>query len=209
MDQLNVISQTVEEYTEPIMTNPYVMAIVKISLILYAAKIAPNPPAFIQSLFENVFFKIAAISVILYFVENDFQLAIILAIIYVLGMNVLSGRGVFESFADFKNKAEIKSDSTLISPQSAIYPGCVDTKLADLLDMFNGDKAELQQAAQLSFQQLAYDFKDKPANEQLERIARATGLPYNMEINDENAPFIATLFVNYNATVNDTCRPPQ
>lgn len=209
MDQLNVLSQNVEQYTESVMGNPYVMAVLKISLILYAARIAPNPPAYLQTILENVFFKIAAIALILYFVEVDFQLALILAIIYVLGMNVLAGRGVFESFAEFKPKSEIKSDFTLISPQSMVYPGCVNVKLQDLLEMFNGDKAQLQQAAQLSFQQLMHSSKDKPAQEQLEKIARATGLPYNVEINDENAPFVATLFVNYNATVNDSCRPPQ
>lgn len=209
MDQLNVLSKNVEEYTETVMSNPYAMAVLKISLILYAARIAPNPPTYLQDLFKNVFFKIAAIALILYFVEVDFQLAIILAIIYVLGMNVLSGRGIFESFAEFKNKAEVKSDYTLITPKSMIYPGCVDVKVADLLAMFEGDRAELQQAAQLSFQQLMHAAKDKPTQEQLERIARATGLPYNVEINDENAPYVATLFVNYNATVNDSCRPPQ
>jgi len=209
MDQLNIISQSVEEYRESAMSNPYVMAILKISLILYAARIAPNPPEYLQTLFKNVFFKIAAIALILYFVEVDFQMALILAIIYVVGMNVLSGRGLLESFAEFKHKAEVESDYTLISPQHMLYPGCIDVKLDDLLAMFNGDKAQLQQAAQLSFQQLMYAAKDKPAEEQLERIARATGLPYNIEISDENAPFIATLFVNYNATVNDSCRPPQ
>lgn len=209
MDQVNVLSQKVEEYSESVMMNPYIMAVVKISLILYAARIAPNPPTYLQDLLENVFFKIGAIALILYFVELDFQLALILAIIYVLGMNVLSGRGVFESFGEFTPNAEVKGEYTLISPKAMVYPGCVDVKVADLLAMFDGDKAQLQQAAQLSFQQLAHSVKDKPAKEQLERIARATGLPYNVEINDENAPFVATLFVNYNATVNDTCRPPQ
>lgn len=209
MDQLSIISQNVEEYRESVMSNPYVMAVLKISLILYAARIAPNPPEYVQNVFKNVFFKIATIALILYFVEVDFQLALILAIIYVIGMNVLSGRGVFESFAEFKSNAYVKSDYTLISPQTMIYPGCTNVKLADLLAMFNGDHSQLQQAAQLSFQQLMHAAKDKPAEEQLQRIARATGLPYNIEINDENAPFIATLFVNYNATVNDSCSPPQ
>jgi hypothetical protein len=209
MDQLNVFTQNVEDYTETVMTNPYVMAVLKVSLILYAARIAPNPPQYLQDLLKNVFFKIGAIAMILYFVELDFQLALILAIIYVLGMNVLSGRGVFESFAEFKSNAEVKSEYTLISPQTMVYPGCANVKLTDLLAMFEGDKSQLQQAAQLTFQQLMFAAKDKPAQEQLERLARATGLPYNMDINDETAPYVATLFVNYNATVNDSCQPPQ
>lgn len=209
MDQVNMVTQSIQSYTEPVLRNPYVMAILKVSLILYAARIAPNPPSYLQALFENTFFKILAIFMIMVFVDVDFQLAIIFATIYVVTMNYLSGRKLLESFAPFDKDAKFDEAATLISPTGHIFPGCVNVKVDDLLSLFEGDSAQLQRAAQLSFQHLVSNLKDKPAKERLERIARATGLPYNLEINDTNAPYIATLLVNYNVEVNDSCRPFQ
>lgn len=209
MDQVTMIGESLQRYSEPVLKNPYVMAVLKVSLILYAAQIAPNPPAFLQTLFENTFFKIFAIFLIMVFVDVDFQLAILFATIYVITMNYLSGRQLLESFAPFDKDAKFDEVATLISPTGHIFPGCVDVKVDDLLKLFEGDSAQLQRAAQLSFQHLVSNMKDKSAKERLERIARATGLPYNLEINDKNAPYIATLLVNYNVEINESCRPFQ
>jgi hypothetical protein len=209
MDQLNQVTKTLQSYSEPVLRNPYVMAILKVSLILYAARIAPNPPVYLQRLFENTFFKIFAIFLIMIFVDVDFQLAILFATIYVITMNYLSGRKLLESFAPFDKDAKFDERATLISPTGHIFPSCVNVKVDDLLKLFEGDSAQLQRAAHLSFQHLVSNMKDTPAKERLERIARVTGLPSNLEINDANAPYVATLLVNYNVEVNESCRPPQ
>ena len=47
------------------------------------------------------------------------------------------------------------------------------------------------------------------AKDRLLKVAYYAGLPYNVEINDENAPWIATLLVNYNFIVSETCRAPK
>ena len=95
---LNDLSTKVEQTIRPVMTNPYVMAVLKVGLVLYAARIAPAPPALASQLFGNTFFKILAIFAIAYFAEVDFQLSILLAIVFVLGTNLLSGRKLLESF---------------------------------------------------------------------------------------------------------------
>ena len=71
--------------------NPYIMAVVKITLALYAAQLAPVAPVYLQNLFKNTFVKLFAIFLIIYLGEKDIQLAILIAIIYVFGMNLLSG----------------------------------------------------------------------------------------------------------------------
>ena len=37
------------------LSNPYVMAVIKVSLALYAAQLAPAAPAYLQNLFKNTF----------------------------------------------------------------------------------------------------------------------------------------------------------
>jgi len=71
----------------------------------------------------------------------------------------------------------------LISPKSHIYPGCLDVKIHQLITVF-GDINNL------------------------EKTARSLGVPFNIEMNDENAPLIATFFVDAGICITDTCKSP-
>jgi putative toxin-antitoxin system antitoxin component (TIGR02293 family) len=78
------------------------------------------------------------------------------------------------------------------------------------LDLFEGDNEKLQTAVQYSFRDLMKTSLNKPAKESLLKIAYATGLPYNLNLeSEEAAPYIATLLVNYGYKVSDMCNPPQ
>lgn len=224
---LQVAQDSVQQGLDRVLQNPYIMAVLKVALVLYAARIAPRLPNFIQDSFQNTFVKIIAIALLAYISEVDFQLAILLAIALVLGANLLSGRGVFESYVnlDPMNAGTYHSDISkytdllgkpaeinkfkLIQSLSDNYPGCNKITLNDLLSLFNGDKVKLQQTLEYAFQELHNSLPEGEAKEKLVRIARAAGLPYNVEFTDENAPLIATMLLNYGYKISDECQAPK
>jgi energy-coupling factor transporter transmembrane protein EcfT len=228
MDTLKNIEAIVENNVKTALNNPYVMAIVKISLVLYAAQIAPKVPQSITGLFQNTLFKIVVIALIAYLADVDFQLAIIIAIVYVLGMNGLSGRGFFESYNNvmpIETPAMYYSDTskltdllgkpvstfgTIIESNSDNYSGCDNVTMKDILALFDGDHAKLQSTVMFSYKALMEQLPNElPAKEKLVKIAHALGIPYNVELNDKNAPLIATFLLNVGYVINDTCQPPN
>lgn len=210
MDYLYKAQSITESGLSTVLANPYAMAVIKITLALYASQIAPKPPAYLQAVFQNVVFKIFAVFLIIYLADKDFQLAILIAVIYVIGMNLLSGRGVFESFADYSDKYKAYGDFKLLEPKSVIYPGCESVTMDDLHKLFDGDKAKMQQTVAYTFQELLHKYKTKESKELVMKVAYAAGLPYNMSFDKpETAPYIATLLVNYGFVVNDTCQAPH
>jgi hypothetical protein len=210
MDYVKSAGTFVESNVDYVLANAYMMAFVKITLILYAAQLAPRAPEYMQSLFQNTFVKMFAVFLIAYIAEKDLQLAILMAIIYVFGMNLLSGRGMLESYADFSAEYKPHGDSTLIEPHSMIYPGCHDVTMDDLHKVFEGDLSKMQKTVQFSFQQLLSQMINEDAKQKLTKIAYAAGLPYNMSFDKpETAPYIATLLVNYGFEIKNGCAPPQ
>ncbi len=209
MDSLKSVGAFVENQAQNTLKNPYIMAVVKISLVLYAAQIAPKPPQYLSKLFNNTFFKILAIMMIIYLIERDVQLAVMLSIVFVLGMNLLAGRPAIESFAPFSDDFKPYGDAKLIEPKSALYPGCQEIKIDDLLKLFEGDNFKMQKYVVGTYKDLISQVKGKNEKERLMNIAYAIGLPYNVKLNDESAPYIATLFMYIGMDVSGSCAGPK
>jgi hypothetical protein len=224
MESLQGVQETVQRNLNGVLQNPYVMAVLKVTLVLYAARLAPRLPSAVQDTFENTFVKILAVALLAYISEVDFQLAILLAIVLVLGANLLSGRGMLESYQDVGSEyhQDMKKYTTLLGKPAEIgkvklveslsdnYPGCNKITMKDLLGLFDGDALKLQKTVQYAFADLNRMLPpDADAKTKLTQIARAVGLPYNIEMNDENAPLLATLLLQYGYSVSDTCTAPQ
>lgn len=209
MDSINAITRQADYYIQPVLSNPYVMAILKVTIALYAAQLGPKLPSSVTTLLSNSFVKVLGIALIVYLSEKDLQLALMLAVLYVISMNVLSGRGFFESFADYSNDYKPSGNFKLLEPKTAIYPGCQNVTLNDLLQAFDGDHIKLQTAVQYSYTELLTQAKDKNTKETLMKMAYATGLPHNIEFNDENAGYIATLLMYNGFHIGNTCLPPN
>ena len=199
-----------------LLSNPYFSTTTKILLLIYASQIVPTAPSFMIDLFRNAFVKIGLIALLMYLTLYDFQYSLIFAIILVLGMNAVSGRSLFESYVNIDNVADFSKTFTpsgkftLLEPNNHIFPGCANITQAELLRIFDNDNYKLHKSAQHAFYELLKDSSvDAQSKDRLLSMARKAGLPYNIEINDENAPHIATLLVNYNFIITDTCRPPQ
>lgn len=216
------------DYVQTVLKNPYIMAAVKVSLALYAARIAPRLPESF-SLFDNTFVKIALIALMVYLSNMDFQLAIMIAIIYVLGVNKMAGRGLLESYEEVDthaNEVNFEMDikkltdllgkplgpafGTIIESHSDNYPGCEKITMNELLALFDGDVAKMQNTLQYSYHELVNKMtKDTSSKDRLIRIAHAAGLPLNVPFTDANAPLIATYLLNVGFMISDTCRAPE
>lgn len=209
MDYLKTLQLKTEIGVNQVLANPYIMAVVKVTLALYASQIAPKAPDALQRFFSNTFAKIFLIFIIVYLSEKDFQLAILISVVFVLSMNALSGRGLFETFADYTGKYIPEGGFTLIEPKTMIYPGCHDITMEDLYNAFQGDRLKMQESVQYSFKQLMAKTKSENSKDLLIKIAYAAGLPYNLSFDKpETAPYIATLLVNYGYNIKDECKPP-
>ena len=209
MEYLSKAESYVESSVNYSLSNPYIMAIVKVGLALYAAQIAPKTPEYLQAWFQNTYVKLFAIGMIAYLGERDIQLAILIAIVYVFGMNLLSGRGILESFSEYSSSYTPSGDFKLIEPKTSIYPGCQEVTMDDLYKVFEGDNAKMNQTVQYSFQELMAKTTSKDSKDMLTKIAYAAGLPYNLSFDKpETAPYIATLLVNYGFNIKDLCKPP-
>lgn len=79
----------------------------------------------------------------------------------------------------------IKENFEVITQTSDVYPGCTKATAADLLSLYNGDVTALRKGM--------YEI----------------GVPLNIDLNDTNAPLIATYFVNHGKKVSDGCRQPE
>lgn len=228
MDTLKNVTTVAQMKLTAVLQNPYIMAVLKLALILYAAQIAPRLPTQVQSTFKNTFFKIAAISLIAYLADIDFQLAIILAVIFVLSANLLSGRSMFESYhnvhepqvgtfytdlkkyTDLLGKPAAVGHAHLIESLSDNYPGCNNVTIDDLLNLFDGDHIKLQNTVEYAFNELLQALPaGSDAKTRLTQIAHAVGLPYSLKLTDENAPYLSTILLQHGFRVSDTCQVPH
>ena len=219
MEQITKTFKVVESQIDIPLQNPYVMAITKIFLALFGAMIAPRPPKFLQDILSNTFVKVAFIALIVYISEKDLQLALLCAIIFVFGINVLSGRSFLESFtsysgtpelAEFLKDYKITNKMTLLESKSDLFPGCENVTMNDLVKLFDGDVSKFSKAVNVSFRELIATAKNKTAKDRIMTIAHYAGLNDNMTFdNPETAPYLATLLVNYGFNISDKCQPPH
>lgn len=193
---------------EKLLQNEYLMAATKVVLLVYAFQFAPRLPENVQKMFNNSIVKMLGMTLIIFVaLEGDFQMALILGVALVMSINLISGRGFLENYADFiKGQYD---NSRLLEPNSMIYPGCSTIKINDLLDAFNKDKLSLQRTVKYVFHQLMKMDMDVDQKNRLLRYARLAGLPYNVELSDKNAPYIATLLMQYGFKFSDSCVAPQ
>lgn len=195
---------------DTVFLNPYVMAVLKVSVILYASQLAPRLPTNMSGIFDNTFVKIGAVFLIIIAAERqDYQFALLLAITYVLAINASAGRKLFESFGNFPLDFTEKSSHTLIEPKSSVYPGCEKVTLADLEKAFEGDVTKLQSSVRYAYAELLKKMADTPVKERIMRLARASGLPYNVDLTEENAPLISTILMYYGNVITPTCAQPS
>lgn len=102
--------------------------IIGLLLICYASYLRPSVPNGMSWLFDNFVARIAILSLILWTSNKNPTMSLVIALAFVVTLNVANGKGAFENFE---------------GPKTAILPGCLGLTMYDLLAAYNGDKDEL------------------------------------------------------------------
>jgi hypothetical protein len=75
---------------------PWVLIILKIIIILYAAKIAPTVPLKYASIFSNVYFRISILALIVWTYSHDPVASVLIAVAFFMSINYLRQNAVNE-----------------------------------------------------------------------------------------------------------------
>ena len=108
-------------------TNEIANGIFILFFVLYAGIAAPSLPGAISGLFDYAAVRIALLSLIVWNSNNNPSLSIMIAIGFVLSMNMLSGKKMLEKFE-------------LLEPKTNIYPGCHNVTKEDIKGLFESDE---------------------------------------------------------------------
>lgn len=207
MDKVKSVTGLVNTRLDSVMSYKYISIIVNLIIVLYAAQMGPTLPGYLQSVLKHTIGKVLFITLIIFVSTKDIATSLLMSIVFVLAINAVSGRPLLESMVNVK-EAYVKdpeSKARLIEPKTMINFGCLDIKADALLAVFEGNASDMQKTVRSSFQELMAASKDKPSKERLMAMARRVGLPYNMELNDQTAPYIATILTMWGYDFGGKC----
>ncbi|KAI8819847.1 uncharacterized protein EV422DRAFT_507040 [Fimicolochytrium jonesii] len=157
------------EALEPFFKNKALSGVLQMMFVAYASLIAPQIPKEWHWVFEHAGFRIGVMFLILWTSNSDPTFTITLAVAFIL---LLQNLGKFHLTEGFEG------------PKTAIYPGCMNLKVADLLSSFNNSQEDLMQAMQIS------------------------NVPFLIHISDDTAPLIGTYLMNKGYKIVMPCAPP-
>lgn len=146
-----------------------VKAIVSLFVLSYAVLGAPFLPGAVVKHFDTFWFRLVFCALIVYMARQDPKLAIVVSVTFCILLNLINKKGPFENFE---------------GPQTAIYPGCLNITVYDLLESFNNDRESLLNAMLVS------------------------KVPGDVTVTDYYAPLIATYLLAQGFVLKAPCRPP-
>ena len=112
MEIINNTMGRIDIYMEKIFSNRYYSSIITLVLILYTSVIAPKLPNSILKLFDYSIFRVLILSLVLYYGNKNTKLSIIIAVGFIISMNLLSKRKMFENFTELQPDLE-QTDSSI------------------------------------------------------------------------------------------------
>jgi len=134
MDQIkqtvNVLDNKVSDILRYIEKPTFVKGLVYLSLMLYAARIAPVPPKAVLVLFENVYFKLFVFSLILWTAQISPSTSILIALAFMVTINYTTTGKMWEMM-DNVAPGSISVTSTPTAPTQAIAMQAASTVMAD------------------------------------------------------------------------------
>jgi len=95
---------------ENILDNKYVIATLTMLIFLYTASIRPNVPSYIKVLFNNSFFKVFILFLIVVRGNKNPIFALSIAIAFVTTITFLSQQKAKEAFENFNNSKSKTTD---------------------------------------------------------------------------------------------------
>lgn len=166
-------NQQINNFLDPILNTPLARVALSLLIILYGALAAPILPDQIKSYMDNAIVRLLFFALIIWTGNHDPVLAIMTALGFIVTINVASSKKPFDfTWEKFEG------------PATAIYPGCMNITVFDLLESFKNDKEALMNAMMVS------------------------KVPADIKITDYYAPLIATYLLNKGFTLKAPCTPP-
>lgn len=203
---INKTLDSFQETTKKVLSNGTVYTVLSVFFVLYGASIAPKPPVFVKVIFDHTLGKLLLVALASLTFNADFRLALLISVCFVLGSNIVSNRPISESFSEFKSDYKSNTTARLLQPKTNIHYGCINMKLADLVKAFDGDAVKMQKTLKYAFNELLKAQTTTDGKQRLLNTAYAAGLPYNVKIDDENAPYIATILIQWGYDLGGNCK---
>lgn len=80
------------------MNNTYVSGALTLFLILYASMVRPELPPTLMNMFDSSLFRVVFSALIVYTASHNLQVSVLIAVVFVLSMNVLNEQKIAEGF---------------------------------------------------------------------------------------------------------------
>jgi len=112
MEALNRVIQIADRNLSVLYTNPYVSSVVTLFLLMYAGLAAPALPASIAALFDQWWFKVSILFIVLAVRNYNPTIAILVAVGFMVSMQTLSKYHIFSMASEFATMgSKSKNDS--------------------------------------------------------------------------------------------------
>ena len=82
-----------------VLANPYVYGLVVVLLAMYGPRLAPKLPTQVRKLFDSVYFRGAVMALVVYLTAKNLQLALIVAVGFILVLHIFNSLEIKERFA--------------------------------------------------------------------------------------------------------------
>jgi hypothetical protein len=119
-----------------IFKNKYSSTIVTIFLVTYASLARPKLPRFLTNLFENPIFRVFLLSLIVYRGNKDPKISILIAMGFVVTMNIISKQKIFDTFTNTDDIPGMDDNVVNTDPDNA---GVLDKHGSELDSSYNSD----------------------------------------------------------------------
>lgn len=154
--------------------NKLIKLVLALSLVLYGSLAAPSFPSKYMWVFENVGFRVVFLAFIAWTTTQDPMLGVFTAIMFLITIDLL--------LKQYNNKVNRENFE---GPSSAVFPGCANMTIADLLESFGNDEQQLVNAMLQS------------------------KVPGDVTTTDYYAPIISTYLLNHGFALKKPCSFPE
>jgi hypothetical protein len=205
MNSLTKYQRILDTYFSKTVNNEYILVLLALVFTFYGSLIAPNPPVYVKKFFASTSGKLVFITLLLMVSRVNFTLALGLAFVFLISVNSLAGRQMFESYASFVPFD--RSKSNLIDNSATIAFGCEKMKISDIYKMITSNTWKTQKFVRYRLMELMNSFTAKMSpSQRLELIGREIGLDPGTPFTDEFAPYIATILVYWGFDFGNGCQ---
>lgn len=146
MDKVKLVNKKANEFLG-FLDNTSIKSVLYIFFILYGSLIAPKLPSSVITIFNNVFFRIVILSLILYTSNKNIGLSILISVLFVGSIMFMNSMKILEKFGgidesqNYVNQQftdKLPNNDKPYSPIDQYKVGCKVTKDVIGMDVPNG-----------------------------------------------------------------------